>query len=218
MCYPRYLNSINQNTVSCRNLTTTVIRGIWALWILILLMKSTYQHFCFVICIRCLIIVPNKEHEWKQCSWSTIFRSERYWHKIAMWGLLWNYSEHKKSDSCSLLIVFFKLGLYDLKQWQQRSEKLKHSMEHYSKGRNEEEELNSANIPLIGIPKGHGWMLITGGTRFHSWTSWKTKFPMEWHKHWKSKLWTSQHFTLIRLQTALGPACTLIKEEGTLGV
>ena len=174
MCYPRYLNSINQNTVSCRNLTTTVIRGIWALWILILLIKSTYQHFCFVICIRCLIIVPNKEHEWKQCSWSTIFRSERYWHKIAMWGLLWNYSEHKKSDSCSLLIVFFKLGLYDLKQWQQRSEKFKHSMEHYSKGRNEEEELNSANIPLIGIPKGHGWMLITGGTRFHSWTSWKT--------------------------------------------
>jgi len=56
-------------------------------------------------------------------------------------------------------------------------------MEHYSKGRNEEEELNSANIPLIGIPQGHGWMLITGGTR---------------------------------LQTALGPACTLIKEEGTL--
>ena len=39
-------------------------------------------------------------------------------------------------------------------------------MEHYSKGRNEEEELNSANIPLIGIPQGHGWMLITGGTRF----------------------------------------------------
>jgi len=56
-------------------------------------------------------------------------------------------------------------------------------MEHYSKGRNEEEELNSANIPLMGLPKGHGWMLITGGTR---------------------------------LQTALGPACTLIKEEGTL--
>jgi len=56
-------------------------------------------------------------------------------------------------------------------------------MEHYSKGRNEEEELNSANIPLMGLPNGHGWMLITGGTR---------------------------------LQTALGPACTLIKEEGTL--
>jgi len=56
-------------------------------------------------------------------------------------------------------------------------------MEHYSKGRNEEEELNSANIPLMGIPQGHGWMLITGGTR---------------------------------LQTALGPACTLVKEEGTL--
>jgi len=58
------------------------------------------------------------------------------------------------------------------------------SMEHYRKGRNEEEQLNSANIPLIGnIPQGHGWMLITGGTR---------------------------------LQTALGPACTLVKEEGTL--
>jgi len=56
-------------------------------------------------------------------------------------------------------------------------------MEHYRKGRNEEEELNSANIPLIGIPQVHGWMLITGGTR---------------------------------LQTALGPACTLVKEEGTL--
>ena len=38
-------------------------------------------------------------------------------------------------------------------------------MEHYTKGRNEEEELNSGNIPLIGIPEGHGWMLITGRTR-----------------------------------------------------
>merc|ERR1719461_973936 len=57
-------------------------------------------------------------------------------------------------------------------------------MEHYTKGRNEEEELNSGNIPLIGIPEDHGWMLITGRTR---------------------------------LQTALGPACTLIKDEGCLG-
>jgi len=56
-------------------------------------------------------------------------------------------------------------------------------MEYYTKGRNEEEELNSGNIPLIGIPEDHGWMLITGRTR---------------------------------LQTALGPACTLIKDEGCL--
>jgi len=56
-------------------------------------------------------------------------------------------------------------------------------MEHYTKGRNEEEELNSGNIPLIGIPEDHGWMLITGRTR---------------------------------LQTALGPACALIKDEGCL--
>ena len=39
------------------------------------------------------------------------------------------------------------------------------TMEYYTKGRNEEEELNSGNIPLIGIPEDHGWMLITGRTR-----------------------------------------------------
>lgn len=57
-------------------------------------------------------------------------------------------------------------------------------MEHYSKGRNEEEELNSANIPLMGLPNGHGWMLITGGTRFHSQIFGKKSFPMKWtHQH-----------------------------------
>ena len=60
------------------------------------------------------------------------------------------------------------------------------AMEHYSKGRNEEEELNSANIPLTGIPQGYGWMLITGRTRFHFWITSKTTFIMDWYHHFKT--------------------------------
>ena len=93
----------------------------------------------------------------------------------------------------------------------------KGAMEHYTKGRNEEEELNSADIPLTGIPQGHGWMLITGRTRSEALNFYKDYL-------WKILLWYSkinpsgQLFTCYRLQTAIGPACTLIKEEGTLGV
>ena len=67
-------------------------------------------------------------------------------------------------------------------------------MEHYSKGRNEEEELNSANIPLMGLPKGHGWMLITGGTRFYSWIYWQI---MNWCKTLKE--W-SGHLNIVLFQ------------------
>ena len=38
-------------------------------------------------------------------------------------------------------------------------------MEHYRKGRNEEEELRRDNIPLKDLPLRYGWQEVTGSTR-----------------------------------------------------
>ena len=38
-------------------------------------------------------------------------------------------------------------------------------MEHYCKGRNEEEELRKDNIPLKELPLNFSWLEVTGSTR-----------------------------------------------------
>ena len=41
-------------------------------------------------------------------------------------------------------------------------------MEHYCKGRNEEEELRKDNIPLKELPEQFTWLEVTGNTRVKS--------------------------------------------------
>ena len=41
-------------------------------------------------------------------------------------------------------------------------------MEHYCKGRNEEEELRKDNIPLKELPEQFSWLEVTGTTRVKS--------------------------------------------------
>ena len=41
-------------------------------------------------------------------------------------------------------------------------------MEHYCKGRNEEEELRKDNIPLKDLPEQFSWLEVTGMTRVKS--------------------------------------------------
>ena len=38
-------------------------------------------------------------------------------------------------------------------------------MEHYCKGRNEEEELRKDNIPMRDLPSQFSWLEVTGSTR-----------------------------------------------------
>ena len=41
-------------------------------------------------------------------------------------------------------------------------------MDHYSKGRNEEEQLTKDNIPIDNLPEKYGWCEVTGATKIRT--------------------------------------------------
>ena len=141
VCYPREFNSCFNGMAHCNGPC-----GHLDCWRMILLMVSTFarQHNCIVLDVWLLSPIKNWLNfrrilcttKWINLKHSfTIFRSE-----LMQWLLTAWFDAIKQKFTIP-------------------------TMEHYTKGRNEEEELNSGNIPLIGIPEDHGWMLITGRTR-----------------------------------------------------